>query len=102
MKMPWGDRTGLAKAAAVLASVLTVSLGLCGVNFWAVMQFASPFSNRRVQWPGKLLSFTAWIELIAIAVSIMGLLTVGLAALVRSIRESPPSISDREQDREKK
>src|SRR5208282_5728257 len=36
---PWRGRTGLAKAAAILATALTISLGLCGANFLAISRF---------------------------------------------------------------
>jgi hypothetical protein len=52
-KMPWHDKQGRAKAIAVFATILLVSLGLCGVNIVAVMTMGDRM--------GSLLTWTAII-----------------------------------------
>ena len=92
MKMPWEDRTGLAKAAAVLASVLTVSLGLCGANYL----IAGGGQGSSVAIP--LIALTGILELLGIFVGFTGLLIVGLLALTRALRARYFSANDRNGD----
>lgn len=80
MKLPWHNKTGYAKAIAILATILTISIGLCGANWLAVIRFvplggpAPPPGTPT--WPTTLLSITAWIEIIGILGSIVGLAIV--------------------------
>lgn len=73
MKMPWTDKTGLAKAAVFFATVLGVSLGLCGVNFLTVVGGAARSGS------AGLISFllvAAYVELAAMAFGALGLVIV--------------------------
>jgi hypothetical protein len=92
MKMPWQDRTGLAKVTAFLATVLIVSLGLCGTNFFAVIFFVplggpgpQPGIPEPSHWPADVLTTTGAIELIGIAGSLIGLLVVAFITIYRSV-----------------
>jgi hypothetical protein len=91
MKMPWTTKTGLAKTATILATILLISLGLCGANFFAVIRFvplAGPAPPPGTQtWPETLLTITAEIEVAAICLSVCGLV---LVALAYSARAMPP------------
>jgi hypothetical protein len=89
MKMPWAGKSGLAQAAAIFATLTLVSLGLCGANFVAVIGFvpmgggAAPQGWRNAL--GGVLTVTGVIELIGMAVGIVGLVGVGIAALVKAL-----------------
>ncbi len=80
MKMPWQGKTGLAQVFAILASALTISLGLCGVN--AVL-----YSS--IRFPGSglagLIMFTGMAETIGILFSAAGLLLLTIVWIVREI-----------------
>ena len=98
---PWANKTGLAKATAILATVLGVSLGLCGMNFFAVISFAGS------SWFSGGVTFLAvagWIELAAIALSFVGLIVVGVMAAVRAVTgsgsEREPALPGDEQGKE--
>jgi hypothetical protein len=88
--MPWHDRTGLAKAAALLASIFGVAIGLCGANFLAVIALvpiggsSGPTGFRA--WVSGTLGITAWLELAAMALSALGLVVIGLIAIIRAIK----------------
>jgi len=90
MKMPWHDQTGLAKAAALLATIFGIGIGLCGANFVAVIAFvpmggpSGPTGFRA--WVSGTLAITAYLELAAMVLSALGLGVVGLVAVVRSIK----------------
>lgn len=76
MKLPWHNKTGYSKAIAILATILTISIGLCGVNFFATITFVpmagpAPPPGART-WPGTLLSITGTIEIFGILGSILG------------------------------
>ena len=75
MKMPWEDRTGLAKAAAVLATGLVISLGLCGLNLAAFAAFSRGLDSPLV--------VTGYLELGGMAVCAAGLLFVLLLFLLK-------------------
>jgi hypothetical protein len=80
MKMSGENRTGLAKAAAISASILIVSLGLCGMNL---------LTAKGLNTSGKffpVFMVTGVLELIGIFVGLAGLLIVGLLALIRTLR----------------
>jgi hypothetical protein len=91
MKMPWHDQTGLAKAAALLATIFVIGIGLCGANFVAVIALvpmggpSGPMGFRA--WVSGTLSITAYLELAAIVLSALGLVVVGLIAIARGIKD---------------
>lgn len=77
MKLPWHNKTGYAKAITILATILVLSIGLCGANFLAVVRFV-PLGGPAPRpgtptWPGTLLSITGWVEIVGILGSIAGL-----------------------------
>jgi hypothetical protein len=79
MKMPWTGKTGLAKAVAFFATLLVVSLGLCGVNFFAVLKLGNPTQNASV------LMITAWVELAGIIAGILGLVVVAVIVIATAL-----------------
>ena len=83
MKVPWSDKTGTSKLIAIFATGLLISLGLCGLNFFAVIRFVplsgpgpKPGRPYPPQWPGRVLSITGVLELVCIAFFAVGLLAV--------------------------
>jgi hypothetical protein len=90
MKMPWEDKTGLGKAAAFFATLLLVSIGLCGANFVGVLVLSSTTSGLgpgRSWWriPMTGLTFAAYIELLGIFVGAVGMVIVAIAFAIRAI-----------------
>ena len=90
MKVPWHDQTGLAKVAALLATIFGIGIGLCGANFVAVIAFvpmggpSGPTGFRA--WVSGALAITAYLELAAIVLSALGLVIIGLVAIARGIK----------------
>jgi hypothetical protein len=84
MNWPWSGRSGLAKATAVLASILLVSTGLCGANFvgWQVTQRAVPV------W-----IYLGILELMGMALGAIGLFVVLVLWIWRAIQR-PSSQGD--------
>lgn len=76
MNPPWRNLTGLLRAAAILGSLLGVSLGLCGVN--AVLYSASLRGDSSVV---GILLVASIVETAAILVSAAGLIVVLLLLL---------------------
>jgi hypothetical protein len=70
MWTPWRDKVGLAKAAVVLTTILSIATVSCGVNF--VLTTASINSG----WAMGVLFVTAYAELGAMIASAVGLLVV--------------------------
>lgn len=77
MKMPWTGKSGMARAAAVLATVLGVSLGLCGAN----IAIATHASNPAIPY----LLGTAYVETAGIFVGAVGLVILGLIAIAKAV-----------------
>jgi hypothetical protein len=99
MRLPWSNRTGLAKAVAILSTVLIVSLGLCGVNFVATVGLVGVDAPRRSAWsPVQLMIDIGFVELAAIACSFVGLLVVGILFLFRNKNAPPSPIRDEKED----
>ena len=105
MKMPWADRTGLAKATAFLTTCLIVSTGLCGINFVAFIKFVpmcspgpQPGMPPPAQWPAAVLTTTGLIELIGISGSLVGLIVIATISIYRVIsrRSFQPTDEDTE------
>lgn len=93
-------KSGLAKAAAVLAIVFLVSLGLCGVNFLALS------SGGAMNGAEGFLFVTAYLELFGMAVGAVGLVIVGIIAIVKAVMDrfstkESESVSIIEKDEEK-
>ncbi len=83
MKMPWTNRTGLAKAATILTTILAISTGFCGLNAVATLTMSGYDS---LDWAGKILAYTGGAELILMVICILGLLLVVIAKLIQRIR----------------
>jgi hypothetical protein len=84
MKMPWHGKAGLAKATAVLATLLLVSTGLCGTNYLAVFAFRSLPNQSGL---ATLLILTGTAELIGIVIGILGLFIVAAIVIVKALRK---------------
>ena len=99
MKLPWQDKTGLAKTATILAVVLMISLGLCGANVFATLRFL-PFDGSEAELAqhramNDVLTFTDYAELLGIVGSFLGLIICGVMAAFKYLRsgEPPPTIT---------
>jgi hypothetical protein len=90
MKMPWADKTGLAKATVVLSATLLLSLGCCGVNLAAFSRYGGYLGGGAPprgtpMWPTNLLVLTGFVELGGIFIASAGLVVVGLIAVAKVI-----------------
>jgi len=79
VRLPWQDKTGLAKAAAILSTVLTIAAGLCGVN-WAVI-------GRSSGPPSQTWIALGIAEAMVIAVCLVALIVVRLILVIQRLRE---------------
>jgi hypothetical protein len=85
MKAPWANKTGAAKIAVWSATVLGVSLGLCGANY-AVFAHLVGFDNASsrggfTQALGFLVIVTGLLESIGIVVGAVGVICALLFGL---------------------
>ncbi len=76
MWIPWRNKTGLAKAAAILATTLSVATVSCGLN-WALAM-----TNSATRWALGFLIIAGWAELAVMVSSVVGLLIVLVIWLV--------------------
>jgi hypothetical protein len=86
MKMPWTNKTGLAKATAFFATLLLVSIGLCGASFGTKALLYRGGRATPAGWQNALdwaLIGFAYIEAIGIVVGLLGLAAVLIALVVR-------------------
>ena len=81
MKQSDRRKMSASKLAALSATVLLVSLGLCGANVFLTVHYVviggpspQPGQPSPPVWPGELLSITGVLELIGVAFGIAGLL----------------------------
>ena len=81
---PWTNKTGFAKAAAILATITLVSLGLCGVNFVIVI------SSNSLSWVTSTLFIAGWVELAGILLGAAGLIVVAIIAVARGMMGVKP------------
>ena len=90
MKLPWRNQAGLAKAAAILGTTLGIATGLCGANFVAFLRFGGlngpPSPPGISSWLGRIIVVTGILELVVIAVSVIGLLAIVLITIARAIK----------------
>jgi hypothetical protein len=79
MNWPWTGKSGLGKAAAILATTLLISTGLCGVNF---------IGARNVTQGASIWLLLSVIELAAMALSTVGLFVVLIVWICKAVRRS--------------
>jgi hypothetical protein len=72
------DGSGLSKAAAVLAAVLIVAIGLCGAN-------AVALGHLNDGWLATIFMVTAYIESFVIVGCVLGLVVVLLLAIAARV-----------------
>jgi hypothetical protein len=70
MRMPWKNKTGLAKAAAILTTILSIATVSCGVN-WVLAFTANDLHS--VLGAFEVVSY---VQVGVIAASLLGLLVV--------------------------
>jgi hypothetical protein len=70
MWLPWRNKTGLAKAAVILTTILSIATVSCGVNFALVT------ASMNSGWATGVLIVAAYAELAAMIASSVGLLVV--------------------------
>ena len=93
MRTPWANKTGLSKLAAILSTVLLVSIGLCGINFVAVVRYipigGSGDPRGSIPWLGDFLIPAGFAELIGILASTASLVVIGAIGIYRTLTRSP-------------
>lgn len=87
MRAPWTNKTGLAKAATILACVFGISMGLCGANF-ILTEPAVNHGNLE-----RALVAIGTVELAVMVLSLAGLMIVAVIWLVRRIPEPDPPLA---------
>ena len=85
--MPWAGKNGLAKAVAFFATVLVVSVGLCGANYavWIGVNSSAWHPGNSQALVGYGVILMGVVELVGMIVGWLGLVVVGLVAGVRAI-----------------
>jgi hypothetical protein len=68
--IPWRNKTGLAKAAVILTTILSIATVSCELNYSLAMTVMNS------QWAVGVLLVTAYAELAAMAASAAGLIIV--------------------------
>jgi hypothetical protein len=81
MRSPWHNKSGLAKATAILATILSIAVGLCGMNYGAFFLASRLRPSNSWVGIGNLLVFTSFAELAVILLSGAGLLIVLLIVI---------------------
>jgi hypothetical protein len=81
MRLPWKGKTGLAKAAVILTTILSIATVSCGLNY------ALAITAMNSEWAISVLFVTAYAELAAMAASAAGLVVVLAIWLVVKVRE---------------
>ena len=82
MWMPWRNKTGLAKAAVILTTILSIATVSCGLNYAVAMAAMDS------QWAIGVLLVTAYVELAAMMASVAGLVVVLVMWLAVKGREA--------------
>ena len=86
MKLPWQTLTGLSKMAAIFATILVIAIGFCGLNLIV--------TSRGHDYPSPLVMLTGILESLAIIGSALGLIIIGLIAIIHSIFPATPNSKD--------
>jgi len=84
MKMPWSNKTGLAKAAVFFACVLGVSFGLCGANLVGYMALSRKMGGLKGGIDLMLVS-AGYLELAGMVFGLLGLVITGLIGMAMAI-----------------
>lgn len=87
MWTPWKNKTGLAKAAAILATTLSIATASCGINFVLVLNSSGGLDSPMM----SALFAAGWVELSVMGASLLGLLVVFVMSLV-SNRENKKDV----------
>jgi hypothetical protein len=90
MKMPWTGTSGLARPAVAFATLLFVSVVLCGGSLVTDFSITGVFGGLDPgvpRWLDRLLEVICYAAMISICVALAGLVVVGLAWVVKGIRE---------------
>jgi hypothetical protein len=82
MRVPWQGKTGLAKAAVILTTILSIATVTCGINLGLVLGTLYHSSA----WQTPALFVAGQLELLAIGGSLAGLLVVLVMWLVSKWR----------------
>jgi len=90
MWTPWRNKTGLAKAAVILATILSIATVSCGIN----MAFVEGTLPAPQAWLEELLVTASYVEIIAIAGSILGLFVVFIAWILSANGKSRKDTDD--------
>ena len=92
---PWSNKTGVAKAVAIFATMLGIAVGLCGINFVSVLFFVPlggpgptgtpTLHDRLISALAGILLVASWIELAVIAISVAALIGLSVWSAISSI-----------------
>jgi hypothetical protein len=78
-----GGSTGWAKGLAIFAALLVISLGLCGLNYGAVLLLKTP-ANGSANPLGGILIWTGVLELVGMGVGALGVVICLLGLLIHT------------------
>ncbi|HWE86753.1 MAG TPA: hypothetical protein VG267_17545 [Terracidiphilus sp.] len=92
MKLPWANLEGPARMLSICAAVFLVSGGLCGIQ-WAVASGSSSFGQALV----GLFMVTGLAELVAMAISLVGMAVAIILWIAGAIYDRASGPSDRTQ-----
>jgi hypothetical protein len=87
--------TGWTRGLAIFAAVLVISLGLCGLNYGAIVLLRTPISgpsvpgNQAAERLGGILIGTGVLELLGMGVGALGLVICFVGLLVQTAIRRP-------------
>jgi hypothetical protein len=90
MKLPWDNKSGLAKTTIMSTVILLLSSGLCSANLalfgrYGAISGGGPVSDRTIFATNSLM-VTGFLELIGMVIGAIGLISVIVTALIKLIR----------------
>ena len=92
MKMPWGGKPSLAKAATMWTLLLLLSSGLCAANFALFGRYGAigggGHPSDRTIFATNSLMVMGLLELIGMAIGAIGLISVVVLALIKLVQKS--------------
>ncbi len=83
MRNPLGGSTGWAKGLAIFAALLVISLGLCGLNYGAVLLLKTP-ANGSANPLGGILIVAGVLELLGMGLGALGVVICLLGLLIQT------------------